>query len=268
MVEWRPAQDPDHSLVGGVLAHADFPPGFSVITNGLPLPVHFDDSEHTWAVGGNFDIETVALHEFGHILGLLHEPNVQGAVMFPSYSGILTALHDDDSDGLRALYPATVLRHGIRLPDGGWIGLNLKGVPVYEVDCAAIGHTLHVCAVGHDLRLWHGIRYDDGRWNGLNRKGEGVFDVACAAIGNVLHVCAVDHDRALWHGIRYEDGSWNGLNRKGDALADVDCSAIGNNLHVCGTGHDARHWHGIRFGDCSWNGLNLKGDGSRSSCDW
>jgi hypothetical protein len=35
-VGWRPANDPDHSMVGGVLAHADFPPGCSVVTSTLP----------------------------------------------------------------------------------------------------------------------------------------------------------------------------------------------------------------------------------------
>ena len=45
-VDWRPANDPDHSMVGTVFAHADFPPGCSVITNTLPKPLHFDDSGH------------------------------------------------------------------------------------------------------------------------------------------------------------------------------------------------------------------------------
>ncbi len=73
-VDWRPADDPDHSMVGNVIAHADYPPGCSVIVTSLPLPIHFDDSEHTWAVGavfGAFDVESVALHEIGHIVGLL-----------------------------------------------------------------------------------------------------------------------------------------------------------------------------------------------------
>ena len=109
LIGWRPANDPDHSMVGGVLAHADFPPGCSVVTNFLPKPVHFDDSEHTWNIGAapnTFDVETVALHEFGHILGLAHS-NVAGAVMFPTVSSNFTkrALTQDDIDGVRSLYP-------------------------------------------------------------------------------------------------------------------------------------------------------------------
>ncbi len=109
LIGWRPANDPDHSMVGGVLAHADFPPGCSVVTNNLPKPVHFDDTEHTWNIGAapnTFDVETVALHEFGHILGLAHS-NVAGAVMFPTVSSNFTkrALTQDDIDGVRSLYP-------------------------------------------------------------------------------------------------------------------------------------------------------------------
>lgn len=104
LVEWRPAADPDHSMVGGVLAHADFPPGFSIITQGRPLPLHFDDKEHLWDTGAQpnaFDIETVALHEIGHCLGILHT-NVPGSVMFPSVRRNFT-LRDPQPDDLVAL---------------------------------------------------------------------------------------------------------------------------------------------------------------------
>lgn len=109
LVEWRRAADPDHSMIGGTLAHADFPPGSSIITDGLPLPLHFDDDEHRWVVGtelDGFDIETVALHEIGHNLGLLHT-YVSGTVMFPSVSPNFTRhdLQPDDMAGLRELYP-------------------------------------------------------------------------------------------------------------------------------------------------------------------
>lgn len=108
LVGWRPANDPDHSMVGGVLAHADFPPGCSVITNSLPKPLHFDDEEHTWTVGaspGAFDVETVALHEFGHILGLAHS-SVPGAVMAPFVSDNFTlrTLTADDTTAIQSLY--------------------------------------------------------------------------------------------------------------------------------------------------------------------
>lgn len=62
-----------------------------------------------WSVGAlanAFDVETVALHEIGHILGLQHT-TVAGAVMFPSVSSNSTsrALQPDDLAGIRSLYP-------------------------------------------------------------------------------------------------------------------------------------------------------------------
>ncbi len=108
-IEWRTAADPDLSMVGGTVAHADFPPGCSIVTDTLPKPIHFDDSEHAWSIGatvGAFDVETVALHEIGHILGLGHS-DVPGAVMWPSVSdnATLRELHADDIEGVSALYP-------------------------------------------------------------------------------------------------------------------------------------------------------------------
>ncbi len=99
----------NHTMVGGVLAHADFPPGCSIMTQNTPLPLHFDDEEHQWSIGSvpnAFDIETVALHEIGHILGLMHT-SVVGAVMFPTVSPnlTLTSLQPDDISGIRSLYP-------------------------------------------------------------------------------------------------------------------------------------------------------------------
>jgi peptidoglycan hydrolase-like protein with peptidoglycan-binding domain len=108
-VEWRPANDPDHSMVGALVAHADFPPGFSMIVNDLPLPLHFDDEEHGWAVtsaAGAFDIQSIALHEIGHCLGLVHS-NDPSAVMYPTVQPNFTlrALQMDDIQKFRALYP-------------------------------------------------------------------------------------------------------------------------------------------------------------------
>jgi hypothetical protein len=107
-IGWRPAADPDRSMVGGTLAHADFPPDCSVVTDTLPKPVHFDDEEVFWSIGavpGAFDVETLALHELGHIMGLGHSD--AGTVMQPFFSPnfVQRALTPDDIAGIRALYP-------------------------------------------------------------------------------------------------------------------------------------------------------------------
>jgi len=60
------------------------------------------------AVPNGFDIETVALHEIGHTLGLLHsdDPN---AVMAPTVADNLLKrrLGRDDLVGIRRLYGST-----------------------------------------------------------------------------------------------------------------------------------------------------------------
>ena len=109
LISWGNADCDDSNMTGNTLAHADFPPGCGVHGNGLPRPIHFDDQEHGWSMGavaGQFDVETVALHEIGHILGVLHT-SVGGAVMFPSISSnaTLRALAPDDVEAIQRLYP-------------------------------------------------------------------------------------------------------------------------------------------------------------------
>ncbi|KAH6803325.1 hypothetical protein C2S51_034771 [Perilla frutescens var. frutescens] len=82
---------------GGTLAHA-FPP-----TDGR---FHYDADE-PWsdgAVANTFDLETIALHEIGHLLGLNHS-SVQEAIMYPTFSPAeIKNLHPDDIQGIKVLY--------------------------------------------------------------------------------------------------------------------------------------------------------------------
>jgi hypothetical protein len=83
---------------GGTLAHAFAP------TNGR---FHYDADE-LWSIGAvpnAFDLQTVAVHEIGHLLGLGHS-GITGAIMFPSVSAGVTknVLHADDINGIRVLY--------------------------------------------------------------------------------------------------------------------------------------------------------------------
>ncbi|KAL6143351.1 PREDICTED: metalloendoproteinase 1-like [Fragaria vesca subsp. vesca] len=82
---------------GGVLAHAFYP------TDGR---FHYDADEN-WSVGakpGAFDLETLALHEIGHLLGLDHS-SVEGAIMSSGIpAGVTRGLHGDDVQGIKALY--------------------------------------------------------------------------------------------------------------------------------------------------------------------
>ncbi|KAK6148438.1 hypothetical protein DH2020_019350 [Rehmannia glutinosa] len=82
--------------VGG-LAHS-FPP-----RDGR---IHFDAAQN-WSHSGDenaFDIQTVGLHELGHVLGLGHS-NVHQAVMYATIAfGERKKLHGDDIRGIKALY--------------------------------------------------------------------------------------------------------------------------------------------------------------------
>ncbi|KAK4409904.1 Metalloendoproteinase 2-MMP [Sesamum angolense] len=82
---------------GGALAHAFAP------TNGR---FHYD-SDETWSVApvtNAFHLETVALHEIGHLLGLGHS-SVEGAIMYARIQrGEVKNLHADDIQGIKALY--------------------------------------------------------------------------------------------------------------------------------------------------------------------
>ncbi|XP_047336825.1 metalloendoproteinase 1-like [Impatiens glandulifera] len=83
---------------GGTLAHAWAP------TDGR---AHYDMDEN-WADDGvnpsAFDLESVALHEIGHQLGLAHS-EVEFAIMWANIGpGQRKGLHQDDINGIRTLY--------------------------------------------------------------------------------------------------------------------------------------------------------------------
>ena len=82
---------------GGTLAHAFAP------TDGR---FHYD-AEEQWSVTatpGAYHLETLALHEIGHLLGLGHS-SIEGAIMYPTFmDGESKGLHGDDIQGIKALY--------------------------------------------------------------------------------------------------------------------------------------------------------------------
>jgi len=87
--------------VGGTLAHAFYPPPYGNFAGDL----HFDDAE-TWTRDlppTGTDLDTVALHEAGHTLGLDHSDDAS-SVMYAFYGGALRTLTDDDIGGIRSLY--------------------------------------------------------------------------------------------------------------------------------------------------------------------
>ena len=116
VIGWRPADDPDNHLPG-TIAHANFPPGCGFLGDEtMPRPVHFIDPGNNWAIDKvifSFDVQSVALHELGHVLGLGHSV-VDGAVMKSDLSINLTRreLAGDDLAGIERLYPSAILTPG------------------------------------------------------------------------------------------------------------------------------------------------------------
>lgn len=84
---------------GGVLAHTFYPvPG-----NAEPMAgdMHLDADEN-WHTGGDVDIYSVALHEAGHAIGLVHSDK-PGDVMYPYYRRGM-ALSANDIGAAQRLY--------------------------------------------------------------------------------------------------------------------------------------------------------------------
>ncbi|XP_030634002.1 matrix metalloproteinase-20 [Chanos chanos] len=95
----------------GILAHA-FGPG-----EGTGGDIHFDEDEF-WTDGSKgFNLYLVAVHEFGHALGLRHSQN-PASIMYPmyTYKKSLNSLSSEDIMNINALYgPRNSTRHSSTL---------------------------------------------------------------------------------------------------------------------------------------------------------
>ncbi len=76
---------------------------------------------YNWTSGSSpfaINLETVALHEVGHLLGLAHS-GVRKATMYASYTRADTTLHADDIEGISTLYPGSDPNPDPTPDDGG-----------------------------------------------------------------------------------------------------------------------------------------------------
>ena len=88
------------------------------------------NTKFPWATDGtDYDVETVFLHENGHVVGLGHSDDPP-AVMEAYYGGEERSLYDDDKDGITFLYPAGCVASS---PDE--IGLCSDGI---DNDCDSL----------------------------------------------------------------------------------------------------------------------------------
>ena len=94
-----------------ILAYTLLPPAANGSSDAGDL---FFNTSLNWNIGSDYDLETVALHEIGHALGLGHSADVNAA-MYPYYGGVQQSPNTDDIAGIRSIW-------GPRAEDGLAVG--------------------------------------------------------------------------------------------------------------------------------------------------
>jgi hypothetical protein len=87
-------------LNSGTLAEALLPPPFN---GGSDAGDVIFNSTITWQINSSYDLETVAIHEIGHALGMGHS-QITTADMYAYYNAMKQSLTTDDSSGIQTIY--------------------------------------------------------------------------------------------------------------------------------------------------------------------
>ena len=90
-----------YAMAGNILAFAYLPPPANGGTDAGDI---FFNTNVSWQIDATtYDLMTVAIHEFGHSLGMAHSA-ISTAAMWPSYTGAKQTLTTDDSAGIETIY--------------------------------------------------------------------------------------------------------------------------------------------------------------------
>ncbi|KAK9437889.1 peptidoglycan binding protein [Metarhizium brunneum] len=227
MIAFRKVPDTDcaETLEGAELAHASLPPGFGTKFPGMPKPVHFDETEVQWALGkqeGKYDVESVALHEIGHLLGMLHNGNKE-SIMYPATEAnkLARKLSELDKTGIRRLYPT-------------WkrVGGSFTSDPVLV--SWTTGNFTNLACIGGDGALRH--RYQREPYGTWHPAGESFEHLGGKLAGNVAAVTRAEEHVAFFargqdgkcHSKWYSGGWSDWMSRGGDVQGDIAAVSWGH----------------------------------------
>ena len=92
------------NLGTGALGETFLPPPFNGGTDAGDIFLNSNPIA-TWNINSAYDLETVAIHEFGHALGL-GESQITTACMYAYYNGTKQSLTSDDIAGIQSVWGA------------------------------------------------------------------------------------------------------------------------------------------------------------------
>jgi hypothetical protein len=201
---------------GGVLAHAFYPP-----PNGGAIAgdSHFDEDE-AWTLDvpvppGQFDLLSVAAHEFGHALGLVHSPD-RNALMYPFYRGRHRYLDGDDQRRIQGLY-------GPRQPQQ-WNSLGHLGRCVGSSKTGSDESLVLSANTAYGVRFRRRAGPNWDRWRYLGGEAAqigSVWPVSVAPAEDEIFVFIMSTNKEI-HVRRFVNGAWepwqNLGGRKGGAI--------------------------------------------------
>lgn len=258
---WAATPNPAHTF----LAKASWYEYVNAPGEIVGFDVHFN-TDHQWATSattGRFDIESVALHEIGHAIGLDHTAS-SAEVMFSSLTPatLHRTLGSGDVAGAQLLYPDASVQtcvgvvanvvgtHGDDTLTGSdeddvFVGLGgndtIYGLGGNDLVCAGSGHDIVHGGGGNDIvygqngsdslrgdngndELFGGVGYDDLQGGDGNDRLQGAGGNDTLRGGN--------GDDVLW-------GKPGDDEMHGDAGNDEIYAASGNDLAYGGLGHDS-----------------------------